>query len=72
MIFKPPFSDFLFQVFFFYMDKRTYNNIDNSKLKKVKKNPVQELFSTLPQLAISSAFLLFAWYTHESPFSTQR
>jgi hypothetical protein len=46
---------------------------DDDKLKKVKKNPVEQIFSTLPQLAISSAILLFVFFTHDFPhFYNQR
>ncbi|KAI7904566.1 uncharacterized protein BX663DRAFT_502827 [Cokeromyces recurvatus] len=39
---------------------------DDNKLKRVKKNPIQNILSTLPQLAISFAILCFASTSFQS------
>ncbi|CAO3618821.1 unnamed protein product [Mucor fragilis] len=59
------------------MHKRQFNNKgskhtalqDDSKSKRVKKNPIQQVISTLPQLAISFAILFFAGTQFQSGIS---
>jgi hypothetical protein len=40
--------------------------LDNNKQNKLKKHPIQQVISTLPQLAISFAILFFAKTSIES------
>ncbi|KAF1804855.1 hypothetical protein FB192DRAFT_1359849 [Mucor lusitanicus] len=42
---------------------------DDSKSKRVRKNPIQQVISTLPQLAISFAILFFAGTQFQSGIS---
>jgi hypothetical protein len=59
------------------MHKRQLNNknskhtslLDDNKIKKIKKHPVQQAISTLPQLAISFAILFFAGTQFQSGIS---
>lgn len=59
------------------MHKRQFHNKgskyaalqDDSKSKRVKKNPIQQVVSTLPQLAISFAILFFAGTQFQSGIS---
>ncbi|KAG2197187.1 hypothetical protein INT46_003349 [Mucor plumbeus] len=59
------------------MHKRQLNNKnskhtslqDDNKIKKIKKHPVQQVISTLPQLAISFAILFFAGTQFQSGIS---
>ncbi|KAI8327954.1 hypothetical protein BD560DRAFT_441971 [Blakeslea trispora] len=46
--------------------------IHKSKSKQVKKHPVQEIVSVLPQLAISFAILFYASTLSDSTFSEHR
>ncbi|KAL9552382.1 hypothetical protein MBANPS3_003793 [Mucor bainieri] len=59
------------------MHKRQFNNKgskyttlqEDSKAKRVKKNPIHQVISTLPQLAISFAILFFAGTQFQSGVS---